>query len=243
MELSARRRWTILDAIVLIACLAGGLAPAIHLMPEIVPLVRQIDVKRLFDTTVVSYLFQARPKSGRMDSGLIQLNAMIRPIVGRSQPRWSYRDPRTGRTVMQQGGLENWVKTHGNYGSSLGRALSQDLYFLMFPFLLLGSLGLTLLRLIPPRPRWRSLVRRPGFCVGIAPLVVFPLTVWLEIHDGYPVPSVVAPASVGFAWLGLWLIRCWQAEPTWIDRAGRVLGVTWIATLPLFLVGFGHAIL
>lgn len=37
---------------------------------------------------------------------------------------------------------------------------------------------------------------------------------------------------VAVAWLVLALTRSWRPEPSWIDRAGRVLGCYWIATMP-----------
>jgi hypothetical protein len=41
-----------------------------------------------------------------------------------------------------------------------------------------------------------------------------------------------ATGQIGFgvliAWTTLALARCWQPEPSWIDRSGRVLGVVWI---------------
>ncbi len=35
------------------------------------------------------------------------------------------------------------------------------------------------------------------------------------------------------AWVCLWLSGRWAAEPSWIDRAGRVLGLFWIAQFVL----------
>jgi len=44
-------------------------------------------------------------------------------------------------------------------------------------------------------------------------------------------------AMIGVAVAASWLLLAasgrWRAEPSWIDRAGRALGVYWIATLPL----------
>jgi hypothetical protein len=34
--------------------------------------------------------------------------------------------------------------------------------------------------------------------------------------------------AVAAAWMALLLTGRWRAEPSWIDRAGRILGVLWI---------------
>ncbi len=49
---------------------------------------------------------------------------------------------------------------------------------------------------------------------------------------------MIVPATVVLAWVVLAASRQWQAEPSWIDRAGRALGVLWIATIPIYLTGF-----
>ncbi len=45
------------------------------------------------------------------------------------------------------------------------------------------------------------------------------------------------PPFVLGAWLGLWLAGLWAPERSWIDRAGRALGLFWIAHLAWTLVG------
>ena len=49
------------------------------------------------------------------------------------------------------------------------------------------------------------------------------------------VHPAVFPGSVVVAWSALVLSGRWCAEPTWIDRAGRALGLGWIGLLPCFL--------
>ena len=93
--------------------------------------------------------------------------------------------------------------------------------------------------------RVRRLARRPGYVACGAVLVslvlgmvlVEPLTsalglvrqrqyVWEEMEL-----ALAAQAGVGVAtgWLVLALAGMWRPEPHWIDRAGRVVGVLWIA--------------
>ena len=44
---------------------------------------------------------------------------------------------------------------------------------------------------------------------------------------------VVLLSFAGFAvacvWIVLWLSGVWRAEPSWIDRTGRVLGIYWVS--------------
>ena len=53
-----------------------------------------------------------------------------------------------------------------------------------------------------------------------------------------PGPSAIVPATVLLAWLAAGLTRKWQSEPSWIDRAGRLVGVLWLATIPVYFTGF-----
>jgi hypothetical protein len=40
--------------------------------------------------------------------------------------------------------------------------------------------------------------------------------------------------TVSAVWIVLWLIGAWRPEPSWIDRAGRVVGIYWVANSLLF---------
>jgi hypothetical protein len=51
--------------------------------------------------------------------------------------------------------------------------------------------------------------------------------IWMPRHAGL---------VVGGAWLALILARAWRPEPTWIDRAGRIVGVIWIVSACHFLL-------
>jgi len=50
--------------------------------------------------------------------------------------------------------------------------------------------------------------------------------------------TAFASVSVAVAWIALATSGRWRAEPTWIDRLGRLLGVYWIASIP---ISFGLA--
>ncbi len=138
------------------------------------------------------------------------------------------------------------------------------------PFAMAWTLAIFGLRLGRPRPRWRRLIRQPGFVAGLmaATVLVFRLSgfatmywrvgsdpalaVWnprLDRPKGCIVagnPGLLAfdtdhflgtMAMIGLAVALTWMLMLacgrWRPERSWIDRAGRVLGWFWIATLPL----------
>jgi hypothetical protein len=106
------------------------------------------------------------------------------------------------------------------------------------------SLALWVLRLRQPRPYWRRVFRQPGMvaCTAtVAETTIFLLKVllseyYLQRTSGFMPPLyglwiVRLPWNgeiVAIAWLVLWLSGSWRPEASWIDRAGRALGVYWI---------------
>lgn len=137
--------------------------------------------------------------------------------------------------------------------SSHGDLLQTGSYAVRFlwPFLLAWTFAIVVLRFRPPRPPRRLLVRQPGFVAGCAvtlasALVFWPIVVgllagiprvdvqtqlpsrfWAEIGTGDGAVEAIGLA-VATAWLTLALTRGWHAEPTWIDRLGRFLGLCWV---------------
>jgi hypothetical protein len=99
-----------------------------------------------------------------------------------------------------------------------------------------------MLRFERPRPPWRALLVQPGVVAGLA--MVFGLfwgLGWIHILlpdrlDAISGPWIAIGGSVAAAWLILALCRRWRAEPGWVDRLGRLLGATAIATALLGLV-------
>jgi hypothetical protein len=93
-----------------------------------------------------------------------------------------------------------------------------------------------------PRPRWRSLARRPGLlaCAVATFLLVASLLPLVHVAGSMDFASLpVAPRSralyLGYPGCGVagsWLVMAiggsWRAEPTSIDRLGRALGVGWV---------------
>jgi hypothetical protein len=116
------------------------------------------------------------------------------------------------------------------------------------------AVALIVLRLRQPRPRRRRLVIQPGFVASAATVVSMILgggcsLFYLVIHTVGPGETYSYPVNVHWAWaiatcpdfilgawLALWLAGLWAPEPSWIDRAGRALGLFWIASVPWNLV-------
>jgi hypothetical protein len=47
---------------------------------------------------------------------------------------------------------------------------------------------------------------------------------------------MLVAAATPLAWFFLAVTRRWAAEPSWIDRLGRILGALWMVSLPAHLV-------
>jgi hypothetical protein len=109
-------------------------------------------------------------------------------------------------------------------------------------------------RLRAPRPRRRRLLRQPGMVAAVAALSIlaieWALLIGSALLDGrfnfmnsqqisaFVVNGVVLLAhhagwAVIVSWLTLVLTGRWRAEPSWVDRWGRVLGCTWIMVGPV----------
>jgi hypothetical protein len=134
-----------------------------------------------------------------------------------------------------------------------------NIHFLYFfhpaavPPLMTITIAVGLLRLRRPRPMWRRLAREPGAVACGVAASAFAIQ-WMQIIVGkclaqvpnmtrstLPVPTpwtiAVGLGDVGLAVIGAWVVlasgRRWGAEPSWIDRMGRLLGTCWIG---LFLI-------
>jgi hypothetical protein len=114
------------------------------------------------------------------------------------------------------------------------------------PLLMSLAAALMVAGLLPPRSRLSELCRRPGFTacwvttlvMAMDAVVLFAMNpegltnldkFVLCFNYGYFWPTM---GQIGFgvliSWTTLALAGCWQPEPSWIDRSGRVLGVVWI---------------
>lgn len=135
------------------------------------------------------------------------------------------------------------------------------------PCLLSLTFAAAILRVRRPRPSWRRIARQPGMTSLLAALlglvVALPPTVlsedfsyqkrnmgksfwteaetWAELLGSLLELLALAIPAAGFAVIVAWTMlavqRRWRNEPSWIDRAGRVLGVAWILTGAALLFG------
>jgi hypothetical protein len=116
------------------------------------------------------------------------------------------------------------------------------------PLLAAWTVALLLSRLGRPRPQLRRMLRQPGaVACAVATLAMAVDATWIIpiwVRNASPLMaaySFVCHVDVGFAVLGSWAVlvlsgRC-RPEPSWIDRAGRIIGAIWIgaAVLSRFL--------
>jgi hypothetical protein len=112
--------------------------------------------------------------------------------------------------------------------------LLMDFLDIVLPFLAIGTPAVLALRWLQPRPPWRALVQQPGLAACSAAMVGLFAALWLWSYRIRLAP-LLPGGLVGVVWLGLAASRYWHPEPSWIDRAGRALGIGWLVTVPLFV--------
>jgi hypothetical protein len=126
----------------------------------------------------------------------------------------------------------DWV-TRGLGGPGFTMDLLIDCTNLVLPFLAIETVAILALRWVRPRPPWRQSVRQPGQAACAAATLGL-----LALLGPWPPGIRLAPLLPGGlaagAWLGLAATRRWHPERSWIDRAGRALGIAWLVTVPLF---------
>jgi hypothetical protein len=118
-------------------------------------------------------------------------------------------------------------------------------FFGLFPrYEAAAMVAFFLMRLRRPRPCLRRLSREPGAvaCAAASAAVlaggvvvlsrklfgVPEFTTMFDVHNWTIIESRVGPAVVA-AWAVLYASGRWRPEPSWLDRAGRLLGAFWIA--------------
>jgi hypothetical protein len=107
----------------------------------------------------------------------------------------------------------------------------------LYCFLFAWTLAFLVMRLRKPRPPLRNLVKQPGMVACEVLLSGMILTFCLALNEGYQLLASVTVISTAFAipvaWTSLALRGRWAAEPSWIDRLGRGLGICWSVSIPL----------
>jgi hypothetical protein len=155
--------------------------------------------------------------------------------VGCSQVDWNLLNTRI-----------SWVHRHASFSYVTARWAFN---MVVYPSWLTWTFAVLAIELRPPRPAFRRLARRPGVIASLLVSLFAPIFLaqsilnvnWRGInvrpwHLGMPIPSTVlcllpypsALLVIG-AWLTLAVGRRWKAEPSFIDRSGRLLGFGWIA--------------
>lgn len=115
------------------------------------------------------------------------------------------------------------------------RSIGHDLARVVVGLLFVASPAVLVLRFRRLRPPFRPLACRPGTlaCASatLAWLGLIYLTQVTRFFQSFPLVggSSIVAAWVALGWLGLWRLRGWQPEPSWLDRLGRALGIAWLA--------------
>jgi hypothetical protein len=123
------------------------------------------------------------------------------------------------------------------------------IFGLMPRYIALAMVCLLAMRLRRPRPNLRSLSRQPGAVAcaaaaaamasgGIIVLTILGRNDLLHLTEDHPeaiFPWLIVLSRVSIAVPAAWFILAWsgrwKAEPSWIDRLGRILGAYWIGLL------------
>jgi hypothetical protein len=109
-------------------------------------------------------------------------------------------------------------------------------------------MALVLLRFLGPRPGLRQIARQPGaaacwaasvtvlarYAMAAISIPFAPQGARMLLYGAVIGSSYLPGPAVGAVWLNLVLGRRWRPDPSWIDRAGRVVGVFWMV---YFVVG------
>jgi hypothetical protein len=105
----------------------------------------------------------------------------------------------------------------------------------LYCFLFAWTLAFLVMRLRKPRPSLNRLVKQPGIVACEVLLFGMILTICLALHDQLlaSVAMVSTALAIPVAWAILALRGRWTAEPSWIDRLGRGLGICWSVSIPL----------
>ena len=118
-----------------------------------------------------------------------------------------------------------------------------------------STVALLVVRVLAPRPGWARLANQPGFVASVAVLaaLVPGLAEVLSIihRPGFQTVAGYEQAwdhatrwcssTVIGSWFALAMTRRWRADPSWIDRTGRIMGFYWLL-IPTSLMAYECAL-
>ena len=146
-------------------------------------------------------------------------------------------------------GISHILPTSPSVRFLIPRPLLEFLILLIaaWPLPAMLTIGLMLIRLRAPRPRWRELSRQPGFVAGFAVAVatsfnaLFLLVLSLKVSfsaDFFMITIIPVGFGVGLAWSTLLLSGRWRVYPNRFELVGRIAGCYWIAMLAVACLVF-----
>jgi hypothetical protein len=127
-------------------------------------------------------------------------------------------------------------------GGAIGLVRMLNIVLLNFLFFLLPAF--LIVRLRRPRPALRSLIYQPGFVACALPVFTVLATLPLALIPGSGRAGqvieigaqILLVAAAPLVWVLLIVMRRWNAEPGWIDRFGRIVGILGMVCTPAHFV-------
>jgi hypothetical protein len=122
--------------------------------------------------------------------------------------------------------------------------LARMLNIVLLDFLFVLLPALMILRLRRPRPPLRSILTQPGVTACAMPVAMFFVILPFSLLAGSGIGGealemamqVLLIAAAPLAWICLLVTRRWNSEPSWIDRAGRTMGVLQMVCVPAHFI-------
>ena len=126
--------------------------------------------------------------------------------------------------------------------------------FVLSPCAAMWTIALSMLSFRRPHAPLRRLTCHPGVVASWSFSIMLSTLVVLQVINmmwgyGYDISIAFRPYNImfelvqpaGCAVLTTWIIAAlgnrWRPEADWVDRSGRILGMIWIASLPLSIIG------
>ena len=211
------RRFTIFDGTLLVLVLAPAFLSARTSLPDATKAWQAIDYSSLVVPIKIRDELFGEHYLPRMDSIQVLMTSGVLNAL---------RDPVQDRREVEKQ-ANDWLSRIGRSEGRLLFALRRSVV-LAFPLLVYASFALLILRVIPPRPGIDDVLRQPGCAACQAIVGSLVAGSWLEMVGAGKVFVAVVAVAVGGVWIGLALRGASRPEKSWIDRAGRLLGVIWL---------------